>query len=400
MLRRPEEAVDVEARPRVTAHLPELLVVDHDPTLLRVLATHFAAEGWAVRTAPSGEVAMQLMRLRRPSIVVLDAMMPGMSGIDVCHQLQEVNPEDPPVILLTAHPKYEQVAREAGADAFITKPFKLAHLSAEVRRLTSTVPAPRPLRAVLLEDNPADAELILIELRRAGYDAETQVVDTEAGFREALSHQPDIVLADFNLPEYDGLSAIKLLRSTGSDIPLLIVSGAIGEDVAVEAIRAGASDYVLKDRLGRLSHAVAQALAAWETARSRRELEDILRQASSEVRLIMNTVTDGVLMLDEKGAVVASNLAAAAMLGRLPAELYGMRFVNLLDPEDAAAGADWVRGYLAEPGDSPKPSAWQRVVALDPDGVAVPIELRSTSLELESGRTTVVVVRQGDLVAP
>jgi PAS domain S-box-containing protein len=372
MLRRPEEAVDVETRPRVTAPLPEVLVVDHDPTLLRVLATHFAAEGWAVRTAPSGEVAMQLMKLRRPSIVVLDAMMPGMSGIDVCHQLQEVNPEDPPVILLTAHPDFEQVAREAGADAFITKPFKLANLSAEVRRLTSTVPAPRPLRAVLLEDSPADAELILIELRRAGYDAETQVVDTEAGFREALSHQPDI--------------------------PLLIVSGAIGEDVAVEAIRAGASDYVLKDRLGRLSHAVAQALAAQETARSRRELEDILRQASSEVRLIMNTVTDGVLMLDEKGAVVASNLAAASMLGRLPAELYGMRFVDLLDPADAAVGADWVRGYLAEPGDSPKPSAWQRVVALDPDGVAVPIEMRSTSLELESGRTTVVVVRQGDAV--
>lgn len=374
----------------------DVLVVDDDPTLLRVLAMHFESEGFGVRTAPSGEVAIQLMKLRWPDIIVLDAVMPGMSGIDVCQQLQQARPEDPPVILLTAHPQFEAVARAAGANAFITKPFKLASLTAEVRRLTSAVPDRPSITVLMLEDNPADAELILHELRTSGYDADAQVVDTEEEFRGALLRQPDLILADYNLPDFDGLSALKLLRATGSDIPFVIVSGAIGEEVAVDAVRAGASDYVLKDRLGRLGHAVSRALHERNTTRSRRELDEVLRQAASEVRLIMSTVIDGVLTLDEKGVIVTANLVGAAMMGRLPAELYGSRLLDLLDAKEEEEGREWVRNYLAERGDSPKPSAWHRVLAVDPDGAPGPVEVRSTSLELESGRTTVLVMRESN----
>ena len=119
---------------------------------------------------------------------------------------------------------------------------------------------PRPLRVLIVEDNPADAELIVRELRRAGFSPDWSRVDTEAAYAAGLDPAFDIILSDFQLPQFSGLRALEVRRERGLEIPFIIVSGTIGEETAVAAMKQGAEDYLLKDRLGRLGPAVEQAL--------------------------------------------------------------------------------------------------------------------------------------------
>jgi len=128
------------------------------------------------------------------------------------------------------------------------------------------------LRVLLVEDNPDDAKMVLRELKRSGFDAFMQLVDTEATFLDGLKGNFDFILSDYTLPEFDGMRALELLNKSGLEVPFIIVSGSIGEDLAVEAMKQGAADYLLKDRLARLGPAIHHAL---EQARLRKERERI-----------------------------------------------------------------------------------------------------------------------------
>ena len=108
------------------------------------------------------------------------------------------------------------------------------------------------LHLLILEDNPTDAELAIRELEREGFVVKWSLVETEEAFREALNQRPEVILADYSLPAFDGLSALKIKQEIVPEIPLVILSGSIGEEFAVECIKAGATDYVLKDKLFRL----------------------------------------------------------------------------------------------------------------------------------------------------
>jgi CheY-like chemotaxis protein len=116
---------------------PEVLVVDDDLPLVRVLALHFETEGYPVRVASNGREALAQVRLRHPAVMVLDAMMPVMSGLEVCRRVREMEGgDDIKIIMLTANAQVEDSAMQAGADAFMNKPFSLQALSAEVRRFS------------------------------------------------------------------------------------------------------------------------------------------------------------------------------------------------------------------------------------------------------------------------
>jgi signal transduction histidine kinase len=138
---------------------------------------------------------------------------------------------------------------------------------------------PRPLKVMIAEDNPADAELVVRELRRAGFAFEWQRVDTEAAFLERLNDGLDLVLSDYDMPQFSGLRALELLKKSRLEVPFIIVSGTIGEETAVAAMRHGAADYLLKDRLARLGPAVSQALESSRLHMEHRNLEEQLRQA-------------------------------------------------------------------------------------------------------------------------
>ncbi|MBU6400537.1 MAG: PAS domain S-box protein [Verrucomicrobia bacterium] len=138
---------------------------------------------------------------------------------------------------------------------------------------------PRPLRVLILEDNPADAELVLHELRRADYEPRWERVESEPDFLAHLDPPPEIILSDYQMPQFTAVRALELLRGRPVDVPFVIVSGTIGEDVAVEAMRAGATDYLLKDRLARLGLAVARALEGKKLREEKRRADQALRDS-------------------------------------------------------------------------------------------------------------------------
>src|SRR5438477_11590722 len=105
----------------------------------------------------------------------------------------------------------------------------------------------QPLRVLILEDSPEDADLLVLQLRRAGFEPDWRRVDTEKDYLANLDGQLDIILSDYAMPRFDGMRALELLNQRGLDIPFVMVSGTIGEDVAVQAVRKGAADYLLKD---------------------------------------------------------------------------------------------------------------------------------------------------------
>ncbi len=135
-----------------------------------------------------------------------------------------------------------------------------------------------PITVLLAEDDPHDGELLVRALQRAGFAPVWTRVCTEDHFAEALRQHPELVLCDYRMPEFDALRALQLLAEYDSEIPLIIVSGTIGEDLAVEAMKYGAADYLLKDRLGRLGPAIRQALARSRERRHRRLAEAAMRQ--------------------------------------------------------------------------------------------------------------------------
>jgi two-component system, cell cycle sensor histidine kinase and response regulator CckA len=152
------------------------------------------------------------------------------------------------------------------------------------------------LRILHLEDDPYDAELITAELEASGYRVAIERVESEATFTARLTGGGfDLILSDFALPGFDGLSALRIAREVAPEIPFISVSGRLGEEAAVECVRAGATDYVLKQRLSRLGPAVQRALAESEERRRRQQAEDDLRQAETLLRQAQKMEAIGLL---------------------------------------------------------------------------------------------------------
>ena len=146
----------------------------------------------------------------------------------------------------------------------------------------STLGTMRPVRLLQLEDNAADAELIQERLHGAGLTSEVTQVSNRIGFEAALDERPyHLILCDFNLPDYDGLSALTVAREKQPDVPVIIISGSYGEELAVKCLHMGATDYLSKGRLDRLPNAVWRAITAAEEQRLHRQAEMELR-ASEE----------------------------------------------------------------------------------------------------------------------
>lgn len=146
------------------------------------------------------------------------------------------------------------------------------------------------LRLLLVEDSPDDAELIVRELRRNAYDLYFERVDTSDAMNAALDRQDwDVIIADYSMPTFTGLEALELMQSRNLDVPFLLVSGTVGEEIAVTAMKAGAHDYVLKDRLTRLGPAIARELREAELRRdqkkSGKERIRLLRELQEAVRV-------------------------------------------------------------------------------------------------------------------
>ncbi|MFZ0299250.1 MAG: response regulator, partial [Candidatus Sulfotelmatobacter sp.] len=157
--------------------------------------------------------------------------------------------------------------------------------SAGTQLATQVSPGPDvKLRALLVEDNALDAALVVRALNKDGFNVTADVVQDEATFTRVLrANPPEVVLADYNLPNWKGMEALAVLRREGLDIPMILVSGALGDVNAVECIKQGATDYVLKDGLARLPEVVRRALREKSERTWRRQAEEDLARKVDEL---------------------------------------------------------------------------------------------------------------------
>ncbi len=201
----------------------------------------------------------------------------------------------------------------------------------------------QPLRALIVEDVDRDAQLLVHELRRGGFDVTFERVDTPEAMSAMLAKQAwDIVFCDYSMPRFDAPAALALLRARGLDIPFIIVSGTVGEDTAVAAMRAGAHDYFLKDKLGpRLSAAVERELrdaqAREERGRAQRhaqQLEGRVRASDERYRQLVDQAYDVICVLTPDGIIREVNASGERMLGGSKDELLGRSYRDWIAPED------------------------------------------------------------------
>jgi len=175
---------------------------------------------------------------------------------------------------------------------------------------------PTSLHILIAEDSPEDAELMVAELRRAGFDPKWKRVETEPDFLDELAKIPDLILSDHSMPQFSGLRAAELVKESGLNIPFILISGTVGEDVAVEAMKHGATDYLLKDRIARLGKAVERALGEKQLRDERKRAEKATQQLNRRYELILNSVGEGIYGIDPQGNITFENVAAAKMFGK------------------------------------------------------------------------------------
>lgn len=195
-------------------------------------------------------------------------------------------------------------------------------------------------RILLLEDSPLDDELARACLTRGGLDFEMRRVENRAEFIAELETESyDLILADYSLPSFDGLAALEIARKRWPHLPFLFVSGGLGEEVAIDALKRGATDYVLKQRLDRLVLAVTRALAEARERSNRRRAELALRESEERHRLILESVKDyAIITLDLEGVVSSWNKGAERVLGYQEVEILGRSGALIFTPEDIRNG--------------------------------------------------------------
>lgn len=248
------------------------------------------------------------------------------------------------------------------------------------------------IQVLVLEDVPADVELVRQALQKAGIQAVIRQVDCRDEYVQALEAvRPDLILADHALPAFRNAEALKLARARYPDVPFIFVSGAVGEEQALQAVQEGATDYVLKDHLVRLGPAVRRALEEASQRREKARLEEALR-------LILANSLDAVTMMDSSGKITSWNPQAEKIFGWRADEALGRPMADLIIPERFRA-AHWagLKRYL-ELGEGPILGRRVEMTALHRDGHEFPVELTVAALVQEEGPSFSAFIR--DITGP
>ena len=188
-----------------------------------------------------------------------------------------------------------------------------------------------PLRVLLIDDSADDAELVLLALQRGGYEPRSKRVDSARSVQEALQTRPgwEIVIADYSMPGFDGLSALRLVRKFDPDLPAILVSGEVGEEIAVAAMKAGASDYIMKGNLARLVPAIERELRDADDRRRRRQAEQALFRERERALVTLHSIGDAVITTDANGLVNYLNPVAEQLTAWKNAEAQGQPLMRV-----------------------------------------------------------------------
>jgi hypothetical protein len=199
----------------------------------------------------------------------------------------------------------------------------------------------KEIRILMLEDQAGDARLLELELRQARVPFRALRVDTREAFERALEEfTPHLILADFTLPGFDGLTALKLLQQSGRDLPFLIVSGEMGEEAAIDAIHQGATDCISKNRLTRLAPSVLRALREADERTARRQAESALRRRERYFRMLIENASDIITVIAADGTMRYGSPSTERILGHKPESLHGKSAYDFVHPDDLQAVRD------------------------------------------------------------
>jgi PAS domain S-box-containing protein len=183
-----------------------------------------------------------------------------------------------------------------------------------------------------VEDNEADAELLLMELDAGGFDVDWKRVETANAMRRELRDRSwDLVVSDYSMPSFDAIGALAVLKESNQDLPFIVVSGTIGEDNAVEALKRGANDFLIKGKLARLLPAVDRELREAEVRRGKRRAEEELRESEQRYRRIVETTNEGVCIVDVHSVIRFANHRMAGLLGYGVDELLGKSIFDFVE---------------------------------------------------------------------
>ena len=237
------------------------------------------------------------------------------------------------------------------------------------------------LNILIAEDSPKDAELMVAQLRHDGYDPQWRRVETEADFLAELKKLPDIVLSDYSMPQFSGLRAAQLTLESGLNVPFILISGTVGEDAAVEAMKCGATDYLLKDRIVRLGSAVRRALEQKRLRDENKQAEESLRRSREEFKDLFDNAPVGFHEVDTKGRIVRINNTELKMLGYTAEELLEQFVWKISTDEEQSRRA--ALSKLA--GETVPPSEGFERVLRRKDGSTFSVLIKDRLLEREDG---------------
>jgi PAS domain S-box-containing protein len=263
--------------------------------------------------------------------------------------------------------------------------------AADLGRGEADAPVRNPLRVLIVEDSEDDALLLLRELRRGGYEPIHERVDTPEAMRQALEKRGpwDVVLSDWRMPRFEAPEALAMFHATGSEAPFIIVSGKVGEELAVEGMKAGAHDYVMKDNLTRLCPTVERGLEEAQARRERERAEKSLKESEERYRRLVELSPDAIIV-HRGGEVLFVNTAGAEFFGvASPEELIGKPVMNFIHPDyREIVGARIVR--TQEKGER---TDLIQEKFLRFDGRAVDVEVVTTPITYRGQVATLVVAR-------
>ena len=244
------------------------------------------------------------------------------------------------------------------------------------------------LHVLILEDRVADTELMVHQLQKAGFDLAWERVETERAYVDRLNSELDVILADYTLPQFDALHALHILQEKGLDVPFIVVTGSVSEEVAVECMKQGAADYLLKDRLTRLGPAVKQALAAKRIRDERKRTSDALRESEERYRNVVERANDGIILLRDF-RIIYANPRFAEMMGEPADQIVGTRFSRYVDPGEMRKVT---QQYVGRMNGDPVPSIYETILRRK-DGKRIYVEFNAGLITHQGTPTDLLLVR-------
>ena len=246
----------------------------------------------------------------------------------------------------------------------------------------------KAINILILEDNPSDVELIKHELTKAGIDSnKLTVVDNKKDFEQAIKDSSfDLILSDYSLPQYDALSALEFVRERKVNLPFIVVTGTLDEETAVDTIKSGSWDYVLKERLVRLGPAIENAMKLKEEQEKSREAERQVRYLKEFNETIINTMNHGILVENRDGKIIFVNPAFESLTGYKKEEIVGEPWDILVNETDKQFLEEIINNRSEE-----KTEDYETNIVAK-NGMSLPVYVNSTILKKEGKYDGVVVV--------